>query len=42
MTQMLLMCSVAHLVFCAKTSVQKLDIWGLIAQKMEDDFGVKT
>jgi hypothetical protein len=39
---MLLMCFVVHLALCAKISVQKLDTWGLIAEKMEDDFGVKT
>jgi hypothetical protein len=42
MMQMLFMCFMAHLVLCVKTSVQRLDTWGLIAQKMEDDFGVKT
>jgi len=26
-------------VLCAKIFVQKLDTWGLIAQKMEDDLG---
>jgi hypothetical protein len=39
MMQMLLMCSMVHLVLCAKIFVQKLDTWGLIAQKMEDDLG---
>jgi hypothetical protein len=42
MMQMLLICFVVHLVLCANISIQKLDTWGLIAQKMEDDFGVKT
>jgi hypothetical protein len=42
MMPMLLMCFMAHLVLCAKIFVQKLDTWGFIAQKMKDDFGVKT
>jgi hypothetical protein len=42
MMQMLFMCFVVHLVLCAKISIQKLDTWGLIAQRMEDDFGVQT